>query len=44
VRGGVLGPESSRLLSQFFTERRELKRTGSLPADEDEDEDDDGKP
>jgi hypothetical protein len=30
------------LLSQFFTERRELKRTGSLPADEDED--DDGKP
>jgi tRNA(adenine34) deaminase len=39
VRGGVLGPESSRLLSQFFAERRELKRMGSLPADEDEDDD-----
>jgi len=42
VRGGVLGAESGRLLSQFFAERRELKRTGSLPADEDED--DDGTP
>jgi tRNA(adenine34) deaminase len=37
VRGGVLGAESGRLLSQFFAERRELKRTGSLPADEDDD-------
>jgi tRNA(adenine34) deaminase len=39
VRGGVLGAESGRLLSQFFAERRELKRAGSLPADEDEDDD-----
>jgi len=38
VRGGVLGGESGRLLSQFFAERRELKRTGSLPADEDDDD------
>jgi tRNA(adenine34) deaminase len=37
VRGGVLGSDSGRLLSQFFAERRELKRAGSLPADEDDD-------
>ena len=38
VRAGVLGGESGRLLSQFFAERRELKRTGSLPSDEDDDD------
>jgi tRNA(adenine34) deaminase len=38
VRGGVLADESGRLLSSFFAERRELKRAGSLPADEDDDE------
>lgn len=37
VRGGVLGEESGQLLSKFFSERRELKRSGSLPADEDDD-------
>ncbi|MDH5208695.1 MAG: tRNA adenosine(34) deaminase TadA [Burkholderiaceae bacterium] len=37
VRGGVLGEESGQLLSKFFSERRELKRAGSLPADEDDD-------
>jgi tRNA(adenine34) deaminase len=44
VRGGVLGAESGQMLSKFFTERRELKRTGSLPADEayEADGDDDG--
>ncbi|HZA95689.1 MAG TPA: tRNA adenosine(34) deaminase TadA [Burkholderiaceae bacterium] len=36
VRAGVLADESSRLLSSFFSERRELKRQGSLPADADE--------
>jgi tRNA(adenine34) deaminase len=36
VRGGVLAADSGRLLSQFFAERRELKRAGSLPVDEDE--------
>ena len=38
VRGGVLADESGRLLSSFFAERRELKRAGSLPADEDDDD------
>lgn len=33
VRGGVLADESRRLLSNFFVERRELKRQGSLPPD-----------
>lgn len=37
VRAGVLGDESGQLLSKFFSERRELKRSGSLPADEDDD-------
>jgi tRNA(adenine34) deaminase len=37
VRGGVLAADSGRLLSQFFAERRELKRTGRLPVDEDDD-------
>jgi tRNA(adenine34) deaminase len=40
VRAGVLGEESGRMLSSFFAERRELKKAGSLPADED----DDGQP
>ena len=31
VQGGVLGPECGTLLSQFFVERRELKRSGILP-------------
>ena len=38
VVGGVLADECSRLLSQFFAERRELKRAGSLPAVADEDD------
>jgi tRNA(adenine34) deaminase len=37
VRGGVLAAESGQLLSKFFSERRELKRSGSLPADADDD-------
>jgi tRNA(adenine34) deaminase len=37
VRGGVLGAESAQLLSRFFADRRELKRSGSLPATEDDD-------
>ncbi|MGZ8254207.1 MAG: nucleoside deaminase, partial [Burkholderiaceae bacterium] len=37
VRAGVLGPESARLLAKFFADRRELKRGGSPPADEDDD-------
>jgi tRNA(adenine34) deaminase len=36
VRAGVLATESAELLSSFFAERRELKRTGSLPADADD--------
>ena len=35
VRAGVLADESSKLLSNFFVERRELKRQGSLPPDAD---------
>jgi len=31
VRGDVLGDECGRLLSQFFAERREFKRSGVLP-------------
>ncbi|MBC8118485.1 MAG: tRNA adenosine(34) deaminase TadA [Burkholderiaceae bacterium] len=38
VRGQVLAEESSRLLSHFFVERRELKRQGTLPADADDSE------
>jgi tRNA(adenine34) deaminase len=37
VRSDVLGAESGQLLSRFFAERRELKRSGRLPADEDDD-------
>ena len=37
VRGGVLGPDSASLLSRFFADRRDLKRGGSLPVDEDDD-------
>jgi tRNA(adenine34) deaminase len=33
VRGGVLAGECAALLSRFFAERRELKRSGALPAD-----------
>ena len=36
VRAGVLADESRRLLSSFFVERRELRRSGSLPPDADE--------
>jgi tRNA(adenine34) deaminase len=35
VRGGVLAEQCGRMLSQFFADRRELQRGGSLPADED---------
>jgi tRNA(adenine34) deaminase len=38
VRGGVLAPECAQLLSNFFTERRELKRAGSLPSEADGDD------
>jgi tRNA(adenine34) deaminase len=38
VRGGVLGTQSGQMLSRFFAERRELKKAGSLPPDEDDDE------
>lgn len=37
VRGGVLAQDSAGLLSKFFADRRELKRGGSLPVDEDDD-------
>ncbi|GAB4468965.1 MAG: hypothetical protein OHK0044_10700 [Burkholderiaceae bacterium] len=33
VRAGVLADECGALLSRFFAERRELKRSGALPAD-----------
>ncbi len=35
VRRGVLAEQCGRMLSQFFADRRELQRGGSLPADED---------
>jgi tRNA(adenine34) deaminase len=38
VRGGVLARESGELLKTFFTERRELKRAGSLPSEDDGDD------
>lgn len=37
VTGGVLGDACGKMLSQFFAERRELKRGGSLPQDADAD-------
>jgi len=37
VRGGVLADASGEMLSKFFAERRELKRSGRLPPDEDDD-------
>ena len=37
VRAGVLAEECGGLLSQFFAERRELKREGRLPANADGD-------
>ena len=40
VRAGVLATESGSLLSRFFAERRELKRSGRLPADADDERDD----
>lgn len=33
VRGGVLAGECAALLSRFFAERRELKKSGALPTD-----------
>ena len=39
VRAGVLAAESAALLSRFFAERRELKRSGHLPADADDEAD-----
>jgi tRNA(adenine34) deaminase len=36
VRGGVLAEECARLLSDFFSERRELQRSGALPAESDD--------
>lgn len=33
VRGGVLAQRCGRLLSDFFAERRALRRAGVLPAD-----------
>jgi tRNA(adenine34) deaminase len=38
VRAGVLAAESGELLSKFFAQRRELKRSGHLPAGEDDDD------
>jgi tRNA(adenine34) deaminase len=39
VTAGVLAEACGALLSRFFAERRELKRTGSLPADADDADD-----
>lgn len=36
VRRGVLADACGRVLSDFFAERRELRRAGTLPADEEE--------
>ncbi len=33
VRGGVLAERCGRLLSEFFAERRALRRSGALPSD-----------
>ncbi len=38
VRAGVLAAECSRLLSNFFADRRDLRRSGSLPLDADDSE------
>jgi tRNA(adenine34) deaminase len=38
VRSGVLAAECGQLLSNFFAERRELKRSGALPPDPDGDD------
>ena len=37
VNGGVLADRCGRLLSEFFAERRALRRGGTLPADADDD-------
>lgn len=42
VRAGVLAAEAATLLSRFFVERRELRRSGRLPALKAEDADADG--
>jgi tRNA(adenine34) deaminase len=39
VRAGVLAGEAGSLLSRFFADRRELRRSGRLPAEEDGDDD-----
>ena len=38
VRSGVLAEESAALLSRFFAERREHRKSGRLPASEDDDD------
>lgn len=38
VRAGVLAEEASALLSRFFAERREHRRSGRLPAEEEGDD------
>jgi len=38
VKGGVLAERCGRLLSDFFAERRELRRAGLVPADPDGDD------
>ncbi len=38
VRAGVLADEAGTLLSRFFAERREHRRTGRLPAEEGDDD------
>jgi tRNA(adenine34) deaminase len=37
VRGGVLAADSGALLSTFFAERRELRRSGRLPEEDGDD-------
>ncbi len=39
VRRGVLADACGRVLSEFFAERRNLRRSGSLPADDEGDDD-----
>jgi tRNA(adenine34) deaminase len=38
VRSGVLAAESGELLSRFFAERREHRRSGRLPAEDSDDD------
>jgi tRNA(adenine34) deaminase len=38
VRRGVLADACGRVLSDFFAQRRQLQRAGSLPADDDDDD------